>query len=341
MPQPKSPTLLQLLLDWIQRPAVWVPGFAALLALVFITEWVVHPEAEVTATNTIVNEDARSKLTPEQSALASEIDDLDVLLTQLDGEANAQLLQDPKQKKGQKESQATSETRLDLPTFKINDPVIGVPGDTGEANLERSSVLRNFFSSRNATTEPTGSDTASGSAIVVNESDQGTLSLSLQPPATPLFGAPQSIGLPQVLPATGLNSPGSGNRTTTTPVLPAPPALNPTGYPYNASGSSATSGTPSGYRPPYNTPYNNTPYNAPTYNPVPATNSGGAYGSGGTTTSNPSNNFSSGSEVPVSPYALDSSFSNPLAPPEIPAPDYRLAPGQYTGNGEINTFANP
>jgi len=336
MPQPKSPTLLQVLLDWIQRPTVWVPGFAALLALVFITEWVVHPEPEVTATNTIVNEDARSKLTPEQSALASEIDDLDVLLTQLESEANAQ---DPKQNKGQKESQAISETSLDLPTFKINDPVIGVPGDTGEANLERSSILRNFFSSRNATTEPTGSDTDPGSAIVVHESDQGTLSLSLQPPATPLFGAPQSIGLPQVLPATGFNSPVSANPPITTPVLAAPPAVNPTGYPYNASGSSATSGTPSGYR-----PYNNTPYNAPTSNPVPATNSGGAYGSvvsGGTTTSNPSSNLSSGAVVPVSPYALDSSFSNPLAPPEIPAPDYRLAPGQYAGNGEINTFANP
>jgi len=340
MSQSKSPTLLQVLLDWIQKPTVWVPGFAALLALVFITEWVVHPEPEITATNTIVNEEARTKLTPEQSALASEIDDLDVLLKQLDNEANAELL-----KKPQKKAEPDSTTTVDLPTFKINAPVLGVPGEArapGETNFERSSVLRNFFSSRNGATEETGTASDPVSAAVVSASDNGTLSLSLQQPAAaPLFGTPQSIGLPTVLPPSGSNRPVSSDRTLTAPVPAASaPYLttpNTTGYgsyPYPSSGTVGNPGTPPG-----------SAYYSPTYNPATAPYAGGSGVSGsgvpGVSTGNLPNNLPSGSVVPVSPYALDSSFSNPLAPPAIPAPDSRLAPGQYAGNGEINTFANP
>ena len=341
MSSPK-PGTTELLLQWLQNPKIWVPGFLTIVALVFITDWVIYPDAqENTENEAIVNETARQQLTPEQSALASEIDDLDVLLQQLDNQAP----QDPLPPSPVEDPSVQDSLILNttpLASASQSSEFIAAPSQNP---IDRSPVLRNFFTNRSTLETEAHSSTASA-FVVVSPSGEGSLSLSLQQPALlppgvqssspAVFGAPQAIGLPR-----SLSSAGSPT-VLTHPAIPSTSAVNVSAPPYGTAWDDSSLGrspnpstiVPIGY--PYHSsvsipgtianPGIKSPYTS--YSGTGLPNSTGA-------------NIPPEPIVPVSPYTLDPSFNNPLAPVETPGSEYRFAPGQYVGNGEVNTFANP
>lgn len=351
-----SPSFLQV----IQRPQFWIPGSAALLTLLFLGNRVLNPTMDFPETSEnagVANDRASQQLTPEQSVLGSDIDNLDVLLNELKpGEEaqtssaqNASAKNSSPQNPGSEDSglqplpSSVSNTTLNLPSFTLNAPtttiVLGetigsTPSDATdpntEANLEmRPAQLRNFFS--NPSNSNSGTSNIGTSTIGTNTNQTTTLAplspttqstLNALPASNSrLFGSPQSLGLPQsnlsgisptaigtTQPLTSSSSapPSSLNlplRPVTPSAIPAvPTSLAPRGGLEGLSSPSANLGLPQS-----------------------------------------SNNFSSNNSLSPSPYSLDSSFTDPLAPPVqgIVQPSPALAPGQYIGNGEINTFANP
>jgi hypothetical protein len=348
-----SPSLLQV----IQRPQVWIPGSAALLTLLFLGTRVLNPNLPETADNAeVANDQASQQLTPEQSLLGSDIDNLDVLLNELKPGEEASAPENARagaRAQTPEEADSTlqplpstlSNGTLTLPSFTLNAPPIApeetiAPGEesisdpnapAADPNLEmRPAQLRNFFSNITGTTQPT-------TLAPLSAATQNTLNPSL--PASPasntrLFGSPQLLGLPQ--------SNLSGTSPTaigTTPIGNTPIGTTPS---LTSSTSSSAFSVPQRPAPASGIP------TVPTGLPA----SGSVGGSLGGPSANlglpqssshlPSNNFSNNS-LPPSPYSLDRSFTDPLAPPVQspgqPAP--ALAPGQYIGNGQINTFANP
>jgi hypothetical protein len=315
MSEPRSPFL-----RIVQQPQFWVPCSAALLTLVFLGKWVLDPETElpeVPGQEGIVSDRAQQDLTTEESVVGSDIDNLEVLLNELDFqpttlEQNIEPLAPPTD---------SSETSLSLPSSSLNPPDSGKSANLNATPdpLTRSAQLRNFFN-------PTGAESAP-SLTQVTGGEDGTLNLSLRAaPAQPLFGSPQPLGLPQSLTVTNLPTSPTENPLGQAPQL-YPSSVAP--YPYN-TGSVTSGGVPApgtvaqpsaNYAVPVN-PYNFAPYGAGTVNTgFSSTPNGGV----------------------ISPYSLDPSFRDPLVSPLGINPQSRpsLAPGQYIGNGEINTFANP
>ncbi|MFZ9736838.1 MAG: hypothetical protein ACO3EZ_02400 [Prochlorotrichaceae cyanobacterium] len=308
----------------LQRPQFWGPCSAALLTLLFLGKWVLDPETElpeVPGQEGIVSDRAQQELTTEQSALGSDIDNLDVLLNELDRNISNRIriseFQSTTLEQNRDQNIDPIAPLPNLPSSSLNPPESG-----GSSNLNgtpdpltSSAQLRNFFS-------PTGAESAP-SLIQVTGGEDGTLNLSLTgAPAQPLFGAPQPLGLPQSISVTSLPTTPTGNLPSNSPSTVAP-------YPYNTSSGvpAAVVQPPASNFAPVN-PYNFAPYGAGTVNTP---------GNGlPSTVGNPSG-------IVPSPYGLDSSFQDPLAPPLVVSPPYSpsLAPGQYIGNGEINTFANP
>lgn len=340
-----SPSFLRV----IQRPQFWIPGSAAMMTLVFLGNWVLNPQTDLpdTADNAaVVNDRARQQLTEEQSVLGSDIDNLDVLLNQLNPESDPVTLES---KVTGLKTLSKSDTVLNLPNFSLNTPdsigegesstIAGVENNSNAtSNTLRSPQLRNFFDNSSPTTNPItnplGGDTAqspltaqSARLIPLSPETESTLNRPLSAASLPLFGSPQSLGVSQNI-SGGVVS-GSG-----TPVSPSlipgsvPPSSNPSGAMY-APYSPVTSPL--------------RPANASSL-PYPSTSSSGTAGNLGL--SNSSVNFpqsSTGNALIPSPYSPDPSFTDPLTPPVAGTvqPNSPLAPGQYIGNGEINTFANP
>ena len=234
--------------------------------------------------------------------------------------------------------------------------------------MTHNAQLRNFFSDR------AGSENIP--AIPGNtNSNSSLLTPNLNPSLTtsqPLFGtpqlvAPQTVGLPNTFNRdlySNSSTPASGSNTNAIGTIPtvnlnnsnlfnsglnanvnsgvnSTPNLNPNlnpnnnlngyGYPYNAPGAVSN-------------PYGTNPYTINPYSAVP----GGSTLSGSSVNTTPTSGLPSGSTAigtpPISsPYTPDASFTNPLAPPTNPnlQNTRTLPPGQYIGNGQINTFANP
>ena len=336
-----SPSLLQV----IQRPQFWIPGSAALLTLLFLGNRVLNPIANFSETpenGGVASDRASQELTADQAVTGSDIDNLDALLKDLDPREGAPPEPPSEEPTLQDLPQGLSNTTLNLPSFTHNAPPIA-PGETidstpSEPNtpatdptLEmRPAQLRNFFSTvTDGSAQPT----------ILNPSSpetQAPLTTPQLSSASRLFGSPQTLGLPQ----SNLSTLNLSPINLTPPLSPTTIGTNPPLTPPSASSSVPLSPAAPSVLPPVPaglTPIGSPALNSPTANLGLPSSSSNAAGNNFST-----NNFSNNVLIP-SPYSLDRSFTDPLAPPiqapGQPAPN--LAPGQYIGNGEINTFANP
>jgi len=316
------------------------------MTLVPLSNWVLNPKQNVpeeTENAGVVNDRARQQLTTEQSVLGSDIDNLDVLLNQLNLESEPSGSKSPTSSKvltldeknlspsqlnpsELKSSQPNS--GLNVPSFSLNTPesIAGEESSTnsnGTPNLIlRPAQVRNFFSNNPPSIQTT----------------QSTLSLTSLPPETlnqslpvsnspllanpplgspqfnspqfdnPQFGNPQSLGLPQ----SSLSGPIAPVNSSPGVFPVSPNSSNSSGYGIPSTLSSGTS-----------SPSLSAPLSSSSF--VPSSNVGRSL------------------PPAPNPYSLDPSFADPLTPAVqgIPQPVSPLAPGQYIGNGEINTFANP
>ena len=347
------------------RPLFWMPALGVGFVVFFIAVWIYEPSQILNLgvdddSEGAVNTEALQRLSPEEWSFAADIDDLDVLLNEIDSHSNSSSIPSALDSQNQDTAQTASKTGLTdtpsdseapAPVLSLLNPsslLIGSPSSsqTGFLGLNAFSPTNDTRSLESATgsrtltnTNNTTSSQASASQNFSGSLEQALARFESQNSSQPqhLFGTSQNAFPSPALYneaniAETTSSRASSDRSASTQSTPINP-FSSSSVANPANPVPLSPATPSSLVP-------ITPASAPlTPSPVlfQAPNS-----------LSPQNSLPSLQSIqpglPIVPQAQQ------LLPSAAPLPQTGLAapfsipnqpPGQYIGNGQINTFSNP